>query len=104
MNVDGAKCSNGHDIEIVAEGYGVCHNPNGPIPWSPWKFTRPLEGTPGLWFDYDIVGQDGSPIPAWVGGDYYTKEDALEAIQDDINHHRAIPFDEERERARLMPV
>lgn len=44
------------------------------------------------------------PIPAWCGADHRSLEEALEFIQRDIDAHRDLPFDEDRERARLMPV
>lgn len=96
------KCASGHPIEIVSEGYGICRSSFPALPWSPWAFTQPASLR--LWDLYFIKGHDGKDIPAWVGANTRTKEEALAYIQDDIDAHRSRPFDEVTERARLMPV
>lgn len=95
-------CGSYHPIEIVSEGYGVCHDTWGTLFW-PWAFTPP--STEKGWVARQITGRDGMPIKAWVmARPEHSKESALAVIQRDIDLHRALPFDEERERERLMPV
>lgn len=101
--VSSARCSAGHPIEIVAEGYGVCYGEQAGL-WTPWRFTPPGLDDPLAWTAHSIYGADGREIDAWVGYDYQQKEHAIAAITADIALHRCIPFDEARERARLMPV
>ncbi|MBK6664464.1 MAG: hypothetical protein IPG47_17505 [Thermoflexaceae bacterium] len=50
------------------------------------------------------VGRDGERIEAWCGIDRLSLASVLDFIQRDIDAHRELPFDEDRERARLMPV
>lgn len=106
MNIDGAKCTSGHELEIVAEGYGLCSEAidNDKTWWSPWRFTKPALNSPEQWGSWGVIGRDGTDIDAWVSPPYYSKADAMEAIERDIAYHRALPFDEDAERARLMPV
>lgn len=104
MNYEGAKCDEGHDLEIISEGYGLCYNPKMEL-WHAWAFCRPVNVSDwdyDGWCDSTIQGRAG-PITAWVTfGD--TRDTRIARIQADINAHRSMPFDEERERARLMPV
>lgn len=97
---EGAKCFAGHPLEIVSEGYGLCTNDN--LHWA-WAFSLPslLRWAEG---QSSIKSKDGGKIRAWVTVQLRSREDAMDWIQRDINARRALPFDEERERARLMPV
>ncbi len=99
----GSKCSDGHDIMLVAEGYAICTDGGRRPYWWAWALTKPAKT--GLWHVDNIIGRKGDRIPAWVhtrGVD--NKQMALSFIQKDIDARRAMPFDEEAERARLMPV
>lgn len=97
MNLDEAKCSDHHSLEIISEGYGLCHGSF----WHAWAFSQPVGPE---WEDSHIFGADGAEIPAWVSYGEEDREEALALIQEDIIARRAMPFDEETERARLMPV
>lgn len=103
---EGAKCVNGHALEIVSEGYAVCVNKGAPVwslGWSAWALTKPA--LDGQFYRHWIRGRDGQDIEAWVSKRFFSfKEEALALIQEDINAHRSRPFDEESERSRLMPV
>lgn len=94
------QCGIGHPIEIVSEGYGVCHDPEWQQ-WFAWRFTPP---SVGRWWSSSIRGRDGQPVTAWRGFEKPSKAEALAYIQEDMDAHRALPFDEERERARLVEV
>lgn len=101
------QCVLGHPIEIVSEGYGICCDEwvTGEYDYYSWAFTKPVNLSKFGWVEEHIIGRDGQEIPAWV---YFTasnnKHDALAWIQKDMDLRRAMPFDEETERARLMPV
>lgn len=99
----GSKCFRGHPIWLVAEGYGICYGnlDGGPLLWSPWRMTPPR--TLG-WSKGSIHGRDGQEIPAWFSWASDSKAETLAMIQQDMDAHRALPFDEEAERARLMLV
>lgn len=99
---EGAKCSDNHPLEIISEGYGICH---GEAWWHAWAFSQPVEEEEKWpWGPDHIIGADGAEIPAWVAIGEITRERALALIQADMDARRAMPFDEARERARLMPV
>lgn len=85
-----------HPLLFVAEGYAICY---GTRHVSAWAKTRPASpGWSSTFVDrYGWWIGDGS-IAGW------TREQALAFIQADIDAHRNLPFDEEAERARLMPV
>lgn len=96
---EGAKCPAGHPMELTNEGYGLCGAGKS---YSTWAFSLPaVEDNWTLW---KIYGKDGSPIPAWLGWAAGDRATCMSAIQADIDARRSLPFDEERERARLMPV
>lgn len=44
--------------------------------------------------------RDGEPIEAWLGAEHFSLERVLKFVQEDIDAHRQLPFDEGRERAR----
>lgn len=98
-------CPNKHKLEIVSEGYGVCCTSGEyglKLIWAAWAFSKPVSNR---FYAYSLIGKDGSRIPAWVSHAFLdSKEEALALIQKDIDMRRALPFDEERERERLMPV
>lgn len=97
----GSRCSGGHPLMMVAEGYAICYD-GVRLAWWAWRLTPPsVRG----WLLSTIRGRDGSQIAAWVYAlNHDTKAEALAAIQSDMDAHRALPFDEDAERARLMPV
>lgn len=107
----GSRCSGGHPLMLVAEGYAYCcpEAPFGiPTVYYAWRLTPPAtdEGLEseahGCYWDICLL-EDGKTAwmqNMWVG----SKERALAFILADIKAHRDLPFDEERERARLMPV
>ncbi len=98
----GSRCNWGHPLMLVAEGYAYCHGSlRG---WWPYRLTPPHASEARWWGAIDIVGRDGERIEAWDGPARATLASVLEFIQKDINAHRQLPFDEDRERARLMPV
>ena len=104
MNYEGAKCGKGHDLEIISEGYGLCYDPEAER-WYAWAFCRPVsvdDWAADGWCDSEIKGLSG-PITAWVTFGN-TRDTSIDRIQADIDAHRSMPFDEERERARLMPI
>ena len=106
----GSRCSEGHPLMMVAEGYAICHGEGRAIcdgsvrrVWWAWRLTPPRVGE--LWRISTIRGRDELPITAWFHlMDQAFKAEALAVIQADMDAHRALPFDEDAERARLMPV
>ena len=101
-----AKCGYGHQLELVAEGYAICVEVtrSGRSMFFPWRLTPPAPHYAHRWRCDRIIGRDEYPIDAWVGWICDSREEAIEFIQADAEAHRALPFDEESERARLMPV
>ena len=99
----GSKCQMGHPLKLVAEGYAICS-----VTWGDWYAIRltPPRANLARWSEFNIVGRDGKMIPAWDGwvGGYRTKANVLAFIQEDIDAHRNLPFDEEAERARMVAV
>lgn len=85
------KCPGGHPLTLVAEGYGICQKIPGRH--NAWRFTPPATGDWIPWKGWWV----------WLTWDR-SYETAEEFIQRDIEAHRSLPFDEEAERARLMPV
>ena len=104
MDYEGAKCFTGHPLEIISEGYGLCQTDERSLGefWFAWAFSKPA-GDRG-WLESNIRGRDDEPINAWVTRGSPDRRSQMEIIQADIDAHRSMPFDEERERARLMPV
>ncbi len=100
LDYEGAKCGAGHLLELVAEGYAICTDTDKSGCVSAWAFSQPA----GWWTTYYIIGRDEKKIPAWLSDHNFNREEALAVIQADIDARRAMPFDEEEERARLMPV
>ena len=107
----GSRCSGGHPLMLVAEGYAYCcaGEPFGiPTVYYAWRLTPPatdeglrLEDLCCYWEISQLEGGKTAWMQnMWVG----SKERALAFILADIKAHRELPFDEERERARLMPV
>ncbi len=98
----GSKCGAGHPILLVAEGYAMCRSERG--------LSRAIRLTPPRtnlfhWYQFNIRSRTGERIPAWEWKPPgFTKAEVLAFIQADIDAHRNLPFDEEAERARLMPV
>ena len=98
----GSRCLRRHPLMLVAEGYAYCHE--HATWWWPWRLTPPHATRNGWWTAAHIVGRDGESIEAWYGVAQPSLEVALEIIQEDIEAHRQLPYDEDRERARLRPV
>lgn len=107
----GTRCSGGHPLMLVAEGYAYCcaGEPFGiPSVYYVWRLTPPATDE-GLESEahgcyWDICLLEGGKT-AWMQNRWVSsKERALAFILADIKAHRDLPFDEERERARLMPV
>jgi len=98
--IDGPQCKAGHPIEIIHEGYGICHDTDYDE-WWPWAFSLPSSTG---WAGSSIIGKTGDPIMAWVGPCSKTKQGAIGEIAASMNSYRSLPFDEDYERARLMPV
>ncbi len=94
-------CDAGHPLMLVAEGYAYCQEE--PTSWWPWRLTPPHASWEG-WSKSTVYGRDGEPIEAWLGAEHFSLERVLKFVQEDIDAHRDLPFDEDRERARLMPV
>lgn len=104
----GARCGSGHRIWLVAEGYGYCVDDRAPRPeFFAWRFSSPstsegIEKITGCTWRRAALSHGKG---AWVQSGYsYAKQDVLDGILADIEAHRNLPFDEGRERARLMPV
>lgn len=96
----GSVCFSGHPLILVAEGYALCSD--GPATWFVWRLSPPAVAG---WLHAWIMGRDNNKVPAWASrGRFDSRSEALDFIQRDIEAHRHLPFDEERERARLMPV
>ncbi len=98
----GSRCRWGHPLMLAAEGYAYCRELD--TRWWPWRLTPPGAAGWPWWAAGEIVGRDGKPIHAWCGARQFSLKGVLEFIQEDIDAHRGLPFDEDRERARLMPV
>ena len=98
----GSRCESGHPLVLVAEGYAYCQG--SVMGWWPWRLTRPHTSRVRWWSADAIVGRDGERIVAWLGDHRSSLASVLDFIQRDIDAHRELPFDEDRERARLMPV
>ena len=104
----GSTCEQGHPIKLIAEGYGYCYAPD----WDNthlWRFSPPrtddgLEQWGVYWTQHDL--ENGKE--AWVTSNEVANglcpSEAVRAALADMEAHRALPFDEEAERARLMPV
>lgn len=99
----GSRCESGHPLVLVAEGYAYCSEEFW-VSWWPWRLTPPRRDLGRSWTDDFIRGRDGRPLTAWHGMAEHSLAAVLAFIQEDIEAHRELPFDEDRERARLMPV
>lgn len=98
----GSRCLGDHPLMLVAEGYAYCRAPG--TWWWPWRLTPPHASRASWWTASEIYGRDGKPIQAWYGVSLPSLAEVLGYIQRDIDAHRELPFDEDRERARLRPV
>lgn len=98
----GSRCSARHPLMLVAEGYAYCRVPG--TRWWPWRLSPPHVSRERRWSPDEIVGRDGERTKAWYGPASRSLASALDFIQQDIEAHRELPFDEDRERARLRPV
>ena len=99
----GSRCLGDHPLMLAAEGYAYCHDEPATW-WWPWRLTPPHASREQWWGAIDIVGRDGKCIEAWFGPTFPSLASVLGYIQRDIEAHRQLPYDEDRERARLMPV
>ena len=100
----GATCLYGHSLSLVAEGYALCEEQqlNSSYRFYAWKFgPHTTEWSTGF---FRYRNDQLEPANVWPDMLPTTKADCLEFIQADIDRQRAAPFDEERERARLIPV
>lgn len=70
----------------------------------PWRLSPPHVSRERRWSALGIVGRDGERTKAWYGPASPSLASALDFIQQDIEAHRELPYDEDRERARLRPV
>lgn len=93
----GVRCSSWHPVWIVSEGYGLCYSKDRAefrmTTWSPWRFSPPLVGR-DKWHELFLFrGETRDPskvVKAWVGASsFYTKDEALAAIEADEAAHRA---------------
>jgi hypothetical protein len=103
----GSRCLGDHPLVLVAEGYAYCSDgmeAASPVSWWPWRLTPPSPELGHSWTNDLIRGRDGRPLTAWIGEEAHSLAAVLAFIQEDIEAHRQLPFDEDRERARLMPV
>ena len=87
MIESGRTCPEGHPIWMVAEGYGICQLNNAFSRWDKW------------WTPWRLTPEDMVCLP-FAG----SKEEVLACIQDDMVAYRELPYDEDRERARLVAV
>ena len=94
------KCGFGHTLRLVAEGYALCHWYGR---WWAWRMTPPPP--PGYGWATCSTTRGGIPDGyRWVSPQFTSRDAALDHIRTDIEAHRYLPFDEEAERQRLMPV
>lgn len=100
----GSRCESGHPLMLVAEGYAYCSEERISVSWWPWRLTPPSPELGHSWTNDLIRGRDGRPLTAWHGMAEHSLAAVLAFIQEDIEAHRGLPFNEDRERARLMPV
>lgn len=98
----GSRCHCDHPLMLVAEGYAYCREPG--TWWWPWRLSPPHVSRERRWSAIGIVGRDGERTKAWYGPASPSLASALDFIQQDIEAHRELPYDEDRERARLRPV
>lgn len=104
----GSRCESGHPLMLVAEGYAYCSSTDWcgwtNSGWWPWRLSPPSPRAPLRWTEDFIRGRDGEPVRVWRGSMERSLAEALAFIQEDMDSHRGLPFDEDSERARLMPV
>jgi hypothetical protein len=97
-DLSNAKCIDSHTIKLVSEGYAICYSRDLSLFW-PWSFSRQVSPR---WHASQLVNENAPPQQAWVGKACNSEEDALLIIKQEINLCRSLPFNEERERSRLM--
>lgn len=97
----GYECSNGHPLRLVAEGYALCY---GDGFWYPWRMTPPSWPIDEGWSLCDTIRGGVTDGDRWVAPGFRSRGEALDYIRRDIEAHRNLPFDEDAERSRLMPV
>lgn len=98
MTDSGARCSIGHPLWLVAEGYALCHSDR--LLWYAWSLTPRIQ-----WNKAYITRAATGQAIAWVYPyPFGSKAKAIAVIQYDMNEIRDLSFNETRERARLMPV
>ena len=98
----GSKCTAEHPLRLVAEGYAICSR--GSVYYA-WKLQALQDNIGKGWTSGHIWGRNFERIPALVSFyPYMNKDEVLEFIQQDMDRFRSAPFDEERERARLVAV
>ena len=96
----GYSCIFGHPLRLVAEGYALCHEDGF---WWAWRMTPPPP--PGYGWGICPTRRGGvSDEHRWISPQFLSRAAALDYIRRDIEAHRNLPFDEEAERQRLMPV
>ena len=99
---EGARCGKGHELEFISEGFALCFGESvigTPLWWS-WSM-GPATG----FCDAPVIGRDGSRITAYVGYiGQRTRDEAIAIIDRAMQTMREQPYDEERERPRLIPV
>ena len=98
----GSRCLSDHPLMLMAEGYAYCRAPG--TWWWPWRLSPPHVSREQRWSAIGIVGRDGERTKAWCGPPSRSLASAQDFIQQDIEAHRELPYDEDRERARLRPV
>ena len=100
----GGRWESGDARGLVGEGYGYCAGERISVAWWRWRLTPPSPDLGHSWTDDFIRGRDRLPLTAWRGKEAHSLAAVLAFIQEDIEAHRQLPFDEDRERARLRPV
>lgn len=81
-----ARCSQGHPLWLVAEGYAYCCGAGmtaKELYW-PWRFTAPIKSTFGEW--QRGVLEDGTPV--FVGQGRKRLGDVLAFIERDMEDER----------------
>ena len=94
-----ARCNQGHELEFVSEGFALCRNTFDH--WWAWSMS-PARG----FIMSSIIGRDGNPITAYVQEEFgsITRQESIDIIDKAMQAVSEQPYDEERERQRLIPV